>query len=520
MSDLEGELTGRRERLERVLQQLYALHSGHDSSSSSSSSSPAQNDWPPLPNDVEDQREVRDFILTFNRLRNQNPNTPSEILRSMAQNQLERERDFRQRYASRVQMADNLRSAAMHQAVRRIPRISARSNREHFSDRYREYNASRTSVDHAMQTDQWDQASPEELQHTSSRRSRRTVASDISEATNDLLEIALKYLARLRSSTAYDDGVSFAMNAGYTYKDLVSDDFILDVRSIPTPAPTSLLSPGAMFSGMQHANQQLQPNDTTTTQSAMDILSRPPTSSTSNPHPGPPTGYVPWRSQPGTYSSLAGTSFSGSASTRNTTFPTLNRWPVKVTVFSVNYETMSLTASMEAYDVPAHPSNGVSPFRCNPASHPQSKSITTYLEGEILDFRRHTFLTESFHNDVACDVAYWRKLAPFKNVPVAELPQRLLSRTFLAQVMEKYILMRWKERCFVRSKQDRANGAEGELGPEDDGCGLTISGFYYVCLRREDGLIEGLYCDAQSSPYQYLKLARVRDGGFPAWDFA
>lgn len=197
----------------------------------------------------------------------------------------------------------------------------------------------------------------------------------------------------------------------------------------------------------------------------------------------------------------------------------MDHWPVKVTIFSVDYEKMSLTASMEAYDVPSNPPNGISPSRCNPASH-QRKSITTYLEGEILDFRRHTFLTESFHNDVARDVEYWRKLPPFKNVPVSELAQRLLSRTFLAQVMEKYILMRWKERCFVRSKQERANG-DGELAEDVivESDGLTISGFYYVCLRREDGLIEGLYCDPASSPYQYLKLARVRGGGFPAWDF-
>lgn len=54
----------------------------------------------------------------------------------------------------------------------------------------------------------------------------------------------------------------------------------------------------------------------------------------------------------------------------------------------------------------------------------------------------------------------------------------------------------------------------------DDSYGLTISGFYYICMRRSDGFIEGLYCDPVSSPYQYLKLERRRDGWvWPAWEF-
>lgn len=48
------------------------------------------------------------------------------------------------------------------------------------------------------------------------------------------------------------------------------------------------------------------------------------------------------------------------------------------------------------------------------------------------------------------------------------------------------------ERCFIT--------------PTDSRQGLTISGFYYISLRRSDGQIEGLYYDPGSSPYQQLSL--------------
>jgi hypothetical protein len=90
------------------------------------------------------------------------------------------------------------------------------------------------------------------------------------------------------------------------------------------------------------------------------------------------------------------------------------------------------------------------------------------------------------------------------------------SQNSLSELCENYILMRWKgninyshyhwlmkEQCFVDA------GAS---------TGLTILGFYYCCLRREDGVIEGnsidemgievigLYWDPSSAPYQRLSL--------------
>lgn len=54
--------------------------------------------------------------------------------------------------------------------------------------------------------------------------------------------------------------------------------------------------------------------------------------------------------------------------------------------------------------------------------------------------------------------------------------------------------MRWKENFFVNMRE------------EGSGCSLTIAGFYYVCLSRETGKIEGYYYDPNSTPYQKLEL--------------
>ena len=56
--------------------------------------------------------------------------------------------------------------------------------------------------------------------------------------------------------------------------------------------------------------------------------------------------------------------------------------------------------------------------------------------------------------------------------------------------------MRWKEKNFVNVGDD---------------CGLTIAGFYYVCMSRKTGSIEGFYHDPNSSPYQKLQLVPLRN---------
>ena len=135
--------------------------------------------------------------------------------------------------------------------------------------------------------------------------------------------------------------------------------------------------------------------------------------------------------------------------------PQQDRWPVKVTIHSVDYERMSLSATMEAYNVPSHPhqhqsllsgaTEGMTQFT-------RTSSITTYLEGEILDFNTHTLLTESFKSTASNDATYWRKLPPFQMLTDEEMARNLTNYQWFNEVLNKeWILMRWKERCFVKS---------------------------------------------------------------------
>jgi hypothetical protein len=57
--------------------------------------------------------------------------------------------------------------------------------------------------------------------------------------------------------------------------------------------------------------------------------------------------------------------------------------------------------------------------------------------------------------------------------------------------------MRWKERCFVGTDSD---------------CGLSIAGFYYVCISRRGGSVQGHYYDIKSNPNQELSLQPVMQG--------
>ncbi len=67
-----------------------------------------------------------------------------------------------------------------------------------------------------------------------------------------------------------------------------------------------------------------------------------------------------------------------------------------------------------------------------------------------------------------------------------------------------WVLMNIIEKCFIT--------------PSDQRLGLTISGFYYISLRRSDGFVEGLYYDPASTPYQHLVLHPV-SRTFPTFEF-
>ncbi|KAI9708317.1 MAG: hypothetical protein M1820_004021 [Bogoriella megaspora] len=420
---------------------------------------------------------------------------------------------------------------------------------------------------------------------------------------NPWLESTIKYLSRLRNSTSYEQSLSYAIDGGFATKDYFAEnheDFLLDPESLSAPPESSWLTPGMVFEGSQHATAAataVHPNhhhgpqtgssfasghgstSTTTyrlnnTQSVTSTTFEPAYGSrTQDPGFNPnyyflPPGYR-WPSQPSHVTSTAATG--------------QENWPVRVTIHSIDYENMTLCGTMEAFGVPSQPlsytstifpnasnndnstwsnarylptPSSTTPTSCTfPSScPPKNKSITTYLEGEILDFRRcHTLLTTSFSSNLRTDAEYWRKLPPFSHLSDETLVHKLVSRKGHEELSKEWILMRWKERQFVRPRWRDAwakystSSSSSSAGfaatsrsaastPPNDtprgnaqvhtteenmkdevaemhGHGLTISGFYYVCLRRSTGEVEGLYYDPQSSPYQHLRLGPVRMPG-------
>lgn len=88
---------------------------------------------------------------------------------------------------------------------------------------------------------------------------------------------------------------------------------------------------------------------------------------------------------------------------------------------------------MEAYNIP------------DKSSSIQDAHIVTFLEGEIIDFNKHTLETKNFKADADIDTKYWRELEPFKELSDTDMAQNLVSRKWITEVLSKgWILMRWK----------------------------------------------------------------------------
>ncbi|KAK4692686.1 hypothetical protein P7C71_g4569, partial [Lecanoromycetidae sp. Uapishka_2] len=289
---------------------------------------------------------------------------------------------------------------------------------------------------------------------------------------------AIRYLGQLCSCESDQEARETAEEIGFDPEDFderISGRgiFLTDSQLVPPPPHTSWLQIGSVLSGTQHGASPSSLPSYTPLMPPSIYRAR-----TRNPHFGslPPRDPSPVRHTPSVNTEA-------------------ERWPVKVTIHSIDYDSMTLSGTMEAFNVP------------DQSSPTKESSITTYLEGEIIDFNAFTLETKSFKAGTSVDGLYWRKLPPFRDLSDDEtMVQRILSKVWLREeLMEKWVLMRWKEKCFVK--------------PSDAQTALTISGFYYVSLRRADGQIEGLYYDPHSNPYQHLSLTPEKGRMFPVYTF-
>lgn len=592
--------TEHRDRLRRVMSRLSRLNDTN--SAAYGDRVPNSNtlyDWSPA---TEADDEELDHILE--ELRREQPHTDPEILRVLGRSQLDSERERIRSISTRLNSdragtaGESLRSTAILQSVRRHPRFSART-REYLQRYNSDRDAGSRPGQHSESQSRYMSESARQMalqrlsaseNRTSLDRERRDMlsradsyrrsyldhrTSNSPPAVSPLLEQTVKYLSRIRHADTIDDSLTHALDAGLLSEDYFTSaySFVTETSTIPPPSETSWLAPGAVLSGCQHATSVAA----TATAAA----------------PGTSTGANQFRIYDATTGAALSTlappnrpwlanSYSASRSRTSQLSPDValaqpppqqDRWPVKVTIHEVDWEKMSLSATMEAYNVPSHPHSHQSILSGSgetPQQYTRTSSITTYLEGEILDFNQHTLLTESFKSNASNDATYWRKLPPFEEMNDEEVVRALTSKRWYTEVFNKeWILMRWKERCFVKSlnrstadpvlpppsttymnvdgpvhsyhshlqsdthtpyrlvRHPSTNELQVEISHldaehatfDDSGCGLTISGFYYVCLRRRDGRLEGLYYDPQSSPYQCLKLESKKGGAVGAWGF-
>lgn len=171
-----------------------------------------------------------------------------------------------------------------------------------------------------------------------------------------------------------------------------------------------------------------------------------------------------------------GQTFSGSQTVNNNANSTSHQkdtdeWRVNVVIQGLDLDNGTICGSMEALDVP----NADSP-------------VVTFWTGEIIDNTNYFFRTRRWGAKIEQDVDHWKKFLAFAPM------HRLVAHDSADQIdlsQSRYIFMRWKEVFFVSPGED---------------CGLTIAGFYYVCMDRHTGSILGYYYDPHCQPFQRLQL--------------
>ena len=365
----------------------------------------------------------------------------------------------------------SLRTTALLQAVRRNPQFSARSRNEfqrYILDRERgdardRANSARTneSSNNALSPSQRRQINREAtmrheiqqhqdllVEHHQHRnyleeqirqqrsqlvppgenRRRRYWQTPSPCAEKRRIDDAIKYLGLLRLCESDREGQETAEDGGFDPEEcspIRPDDFLVNTQLVPPPPRSSWLKVGGVLSGTQHGASPSSLPSYTPLMPPSIYRSR-----SRNPHFGsvPPQPPSPVRQPP------------ESSNTESSPLLEEERWPVKVTIHSVDYDEMTLTGTMEAFNVP------------DKSSPTKVSSITTYLEGEIIDFNTFSLETKSFKADTRVDGMYWRKLPPFKDLSDDEaVVRRLLSTGWLREeLMQKWILMRWKG-SFVQS---------------------------------------------------------------------
>jgi hypothetical protein len=322
----------------------------------------------------------------------------------------------------------------------------------------------------------------------------------------DRLKEAIQYLDRVRFSSSYEESLTKAAVGGFVHLEYFlrnEDDFILNTGSLAAPPESSWLRPGSVFSGFQQAAHHAGLSHRN--RAADPVIVN-----------GNESNRISVHTSSGRRYWARNSVDLGDDDSSHLTESKVEQWPVKVTIHDIDWSSMKLMGTMEAHNIP------------DKSAGNRNTLILTYLEGEIIDFNTHALETKNFNASPEIDSLYWRELEPFNDATPDDLVKNLVSKKWVTEHLSKgWILMRWKgwlispltmslrrtdlpiakERCFVSPSHSRQ--------------GLTISGFYYISMRRDNGHIEGMYFDPGSTPFQQLTLEpQSRDRMvFPAYEF-
>lgn len=327
--------------------------------------------------------------------------------------------------SSRLQTPSLTTVEALLQSARRQPRLSrTRTLENYLLDQY-----TRSPHEDSDETDRPAASSsssrayryrpsnrgdnPRLLSHTDLRARASANRQMQSAGSGDaLLKNTITYLDRLRFSSSFEESISSAAARGFLFENFhwKDSDFILDTNTIAPPATCSWLRPGVVFSGCQRAAN------------TGSILSQ----RVSSPRAPSDPVIVNGGEEPRiSVYTTNGRRYLANSRDEN--------WPVKVTIHNINHSEMTLSGTMEAYNIP------------DKTSPTHDAHIVTFLEGEIIDFNRHALETKNFKADADIDSTYWRELQPFKDLTDSEIAKKLVSRKWITEELAKgWILMRWK----------------------------------------------------------------------------
>lgn len=271
------------------------------------------------------------------------------------------------------------------------------------------------------------------------------------------LKNMIKYLSDLRLCTSIDECEAIAaeidLDTIYTSNKPYSPDLIMNLSVLTPPQPSSWLLPGTVFCGSQHSPQE---SPAVMLNRDREHIRRHVIAS----HQNVSGRWDFSEDMPRSLRTLADAERYASHITNphlvpnaGSTYRTLDQWPVRVVLHSVDLTSMTLSGTMSASHIP----DKLSPT--SPDHKPDGSSMNSFFEGEIIDFRRHSLATENFRSDgLETDVTYWRQVGPFRELcdkvesdedfddgdAEDEMARCLGSSEWLEEMGKEWVLMRWK----------------------------------------------------------------------------